>query len=261
MPKIFNVNNLRKNNVLLDGYSNSAWKTEFSQIYFTMNDIKYKVKEGKNAVFAIENNYIIGNKNYQKLIEENFFKNYLDNNICYYEKINNPKYVILICNKDSSFDINSFPTLYLYHRIFNYTFELNNKELFLEKSNKYIFLVFFWEYGLDYFTLGKIFLRKYLFTFNIDSKSIGFYNVKYEEEFRDNNPSTISIIFRIIGFIIILIACIVGFFFAKKLYDKNRKKRVNELTDDCDYESYIDNNINYEKNGDKKVYLEIPLKS
>ena len=261
LPKIFNVNNLRKNNVLLDGYSNSAWKTEFSQIYFTMNDIKYKVKEGKNAVFAIENNYIIGNKNYQKLIEENFFKNYLDNNICYYEKINNPKYVILICNKDSSFDINSFPTLYLYHRIFNYTFELNNKELFLEKGNKYIFLVFFWEYGLDYFTLGKIFLRKYLFTFNIDSKSIGFYNVKYEEEFRDNNPSTISIIFKIIGLIIILIACIVGFFFAKKLYDKNRKKRVNELTDDCDYESYIDNNINYEKNGDKKVYLEIPIKS
>ena len=121
--------------------------------------------------------------------------------------------------------------------------------------------MFFWEYGLDYFTLGKIFLRKYLFTFNIDSKSIGFYNVKYEEEFRDNNPSTISIIFKIIGLIIILIACIVGFFFAKKLYDKNRKKRVNELTDDCDYESYIDNNINYEKNGDKKVYLEIPIKS
>ena len=260
LPKIFNVNNLRKNNVLLDGYSNSAWKIEFSQIYFNINNIKYKVKEGKNAVFAIENNYIIGNKKYQKIIEENFFKQYLDNNICHYEKINNPKYVILICNKDSSFDINSFPTLYFYHRIFNYTFELNKDELFLEKNNKYIFLVFFWEHGLDYFTLGKIFLRKYLFTFNIDSKSIGFYNAKYEE-FIENNQSILSIILKIIGLIIILIACIVGFFFAKKLYDKSRKKRVNEIIDDCEYEGINDNNINYEKNEDKKVYLEIPLKS
>ena len=260
-PKIFNVNNLRKNNVLLDGFSNLAWKMEFSQIYFNLNDIKYKVKEGKIAIFAIENNYIIGSKNYQNLIEENFFKKYLDNNICYYEKINNPKYMILICNKDSTFDINSFPTLFLYNRIFNYTFELNKKELFLEKNNKYIFLVFFWEYGLNYFTLGKIFLRKYLFTFNIDSKSIGFYNVKYDEEFKENNINSLSIIFKIIGLIIVLIACIVGCFFAKKMYDRNRKKRVNEISDDCEYESHDTNNINYEKNGDKKIYLEIPLKS
>ena len=45
---------------------------------------------------------------------------------------------ILICDKKESFEINSFPTLYFYHRIFNYTFELIKENLFLEKNNKYI---------------------------------------------------------------------------------------------------------------------------
>ena len=269
-PKIFKENNLRKSYVSSDGYGYLAWRIEFNKIYFNINNIKYEVQEKKTAIFAIENNFIVGSKMYQKLIEENFFKKYLDNNICHYEETNYPKYSILICNKDSSFDINSFPTLYLYHEVFNYTFELNKNELFIEKNNQYIFLVFFWEVGLNYFTLGKIFLRKYLFTFNLDSKTIGFYNVKYEEEkednkgeeFKDNTKSnSLSTFFKIFGLIIVLIASIVGFFFVKKLYDKNRKKRVNEMSDDCEYESHDSNNINLEKNGDKKIYLEIPLKS
>ena len=33
------------------------------------------------------------------------------------------------------------------------------------------------------------------------------------------------------------------------------------MSDDCEYESHDSNNINLEKNGDKKIYLEIPLKS
>ena len=82
-----------------------------------------------------------------------------------------------------------------------------------------------------------------------------------DEEFKDNTNSNSSPkIFKIIGLIILLIACIAGFF-AKKLYDKNRKKRVNEMSDDIEYESHDTNNINYQKNGDKKIYLEIPLKS
>ena len=33
------------------------------------------------------------------------------------------------------------------------------------------------------------------------------------------------------------------------------------MSDDIEFESHDTNNINYQKNGDKKVYLEIPLKS
>ena len=261
LPNLFNINNLRKSNVLIDGYSNSFWKTEFTQIYFYLGEDKQKIKEGKNAVFSIENNYIIGSKNYQKIIEEKFFKKYIDEKICYYEKINDSKYIILICNKQSSFDINLFPTLFFYHRIFNYTFELTKEELFLEKNNRYIFLVFFWDYGMNYFSLGKIFLRKYLFTFNIDSKSIGFYNVKLENEFNEKENNSLSFIYKLIGIFIILIIGIFGFFFAKKLYEQNRKRRLNEINEQYEYKSHDINNINYDNNEDKKVFLEIPLKT
>ena len=223
LPKKFNENNFRKINVLLDEYSNSGWRTEFTQIYFYTNNI-------------------------------------IDNKICYYETIkNNQKYLVLICDKTSSFDINSFPTLYFYHRIFNYTFEFSKEDLFLEKNDKYIFLIFFMEYGNSYFTLGKLFLKKYLLVFNIDSKTIGFYNsiLEYESEQIINS---VSVYYKILGIIIILIACGVGFVFAKKVYEQTRKKRLNEIEEQYEYKSHDTKNINYEDNGNKKILLEIPLK-
>ena len=257
-PNIYNINNLRKTNALSDGYDNLSWKTEFAQIYFYSNDVKNKIKE-KNAYFAIENNYIIGTKYYKKIIEEKFFKKYLDNNICYYESIPKEKYSILICEKTSVFDIGTFPTLYFYHRIFNYTFELTKENLFIEKNNKYIFLIFFSE-NQNYFTLGKLFLRKYLFVFNIDSKSIGFYN--YYLEFNEKKLNSISLIYKLIGALIILIACIVGFYLAKKIYEQTRKRRLNEIIEQYEYKSHDVDDINYDDNNDNKnIMVEIPLKS
>ena len=260
LPNIYNENNLRKVNVLSDGFGYYSWKIEFTQIYFySDDDIKNKIKENKNGIFVIENNYIIGSKYYQKLIEEKFFKKYLDNNICYYEKMAKERQQILICDKKESFEINSFPTLYFYHRIFNYTFELTKENLFLEKNNKYIFLIFFSEFENNYFTLGKIFLRKYLFIFNSDSKTIGFYNSHFENEFIEKGNS-VSLFNKIIGVFIILIACFVGLYSAKKLYEQARKRRLNEIFEQYEYKSHDIENVNNENNNDKKIMLEIPLK-
>ena len=260
-PNVYNENNLRKTNVLSDGFGYSSWKIEFTQIYFYSDDgIKNKIKEAKNGLFVIENNYIIGSKYYKKLIEEKFFKKYLDDNICYYEKIQKEKQLILICDKTKPFDINSFPTLYFYHRIFNYTFELTKEDLFLEKNNKYIFLIFFAEFENNYFTLGKIFIRKYLFVFNIDSKTIGFYNRHLENEFNEKEGS-VSLLNKLIGIFIILIASFIGFFLAKKLYEQARKRRLNEINEQYEYKSHDTDNINYENNDNKKIMLEIPMKS
>ena len=256
-PNIYDINNLRKTNALSDGYDNLSWKTEFAQIYFYSNDSKNKLKE-KNGYFAIENNYIIGGKYYKILIEEKFFKKYLDNNVCYYENISKEKYSILICDKNSNFDIEAFPTLFFYHRIFNYTFELTKENLFIEKNNKYIFLIFFSE-NQNYFILGKIFLRKYLFIFNADTKSIGFYN--YYSEFNEKAINSISWVHKLIGALIILIACIVGFYLAKKIYEQTRKKRLNEIIEQYEYKSHDIDNINYDNNDNKKIMVEIPLKS
>jgi hypothetical protein len=50
------------------------------------------------------------------------------------------------------------------------------------------------------------------------------------------------------------------FFLAKKIYDHNRRPRVNELDEQYEYNPYIRNDINYEDNKDK-ILLEMPSKS
>ena len=108
--------------------------------------------------------------------------------------------------------------------------------------------------------MGKLFLRKYLFVFNIDSKSIGFYN--YYLEFNEKKLNSISLIYKLIGALIILIACIVGFYLAKKIYEQTRKRRLNEIIEQYEYKSHDVDDINYDDNNDNKnLMVEIPLKS
>ena len=100
------------------------------------------------------------------------------------------------------------------------------------------------------FIIGQMLIRKYLLTFNYDTKMIGFYdkNIKVKVESKEEeiitkyyyeHDSKIIIIF-IIVFIIVLI---IGFFLGKKLYDTKRKKKANELIDDYEYESRDINSI------------------
>lgn len=257
ISNLFDEDCLRKANALSDGYDDMEWKTEFNQIYFYENGVKKKMTETKRVKFAIEINYMIGTNEFKKNIENSFFGKFLEKNICFYEKITNKRFSILICNKDPSFDIRSFPNFFFYHRIFNYTFELTKEELFLEQNNKYVFLVFFSDYDIKYYVLGKIFLKKYLLIFNQDSKTIGFYNQDLKLK---NNIEKTSAIMKIFGIFIIIICSIIGFYLAKKIYENSRKKRINEINDQYEYNSYEKNNINYKDNDKNKIFLEMPSK-
>ena len=63
---------------------------------------------------------------------------------------------------------------------YNFTFNLNDDDLFMEINNKYYFLVAFPENKNETFYircfLGLPFYQKYRLVFNFDSKTIGFYN-------------------------------------------------------------------------------------
>ena len=262
IPNIFNENNLRKVNALSEGYDSMEWKTEFTQIYIYDNEMKIKITDTKMAKFAIEINYIVGTNNYRKIIEKYFFEKYLDQNICYYEKIKKQRYSVLICNNEPNFDVNSFPSIFFFHKIFNYTFEFSKDDLFLKKNNKYIFLVFFSDYDIKYFVLGKIFLKNNLLIFNQDTKTIGFYNPLLEEKkIIDNN----NLILKIIGIMMIIICCLIGFYLSKKIYEQTRKRRINEINEQYEYNSFEKNDINYEnnnKNNNKNnIILEMPSKN
>ena len=155
------------------------------------------------------------------------------------------------CNKSKNFNINElkkFPTLYFEHKELNYTFELSYKDLFIEKDDKYFFLVGAENNNNQNWFLTCIFLKKYQFAFNPDSKKISFYDKKIniEEEnksqkiINNNNQKFLVIALIIISWILfIIIGIILGKFLYKK-YDK--KKRANELEDNYEYIS--NKNIN-----------------
>ena len=109
--------------------------------------------------------------------------------------------------------------------------------LFRTKHDKIFFFVYFRTYSLgNYFEIGKIFLQKYSFTFNQETKMIGYYNfdlpggvVQDDEE----KKSIFQNVYVWIGIsVVVVVFAVLGFFIGKFVYDKVRKKRINEVDDD-----------------------------
>ena len=80
------------------------------------------------------------------------------------------------CDKNDNFNISSFPDIYFENKELETIFNLTYEDLFIldETKNKYIFLVFNNRHT-NHWVFGNVFLRKYQFTFNVDSKTIGYY--------------------------------------------------------------------------------------
>ena len=229
----YNEDQLRNDYAVAEHFE-IVWGLLFNSIYFfdedknktSINDIKY-------ARFIPELNCIKGTKSYRKEIENSFFNYYINKSICRYE--NN----IMNCDANSEFKVEKFPTLYFLNKKINYTFELNYKDLFVKKGKKFFFLMILPSSYTEHFELGKIFLKKYFFTYDLDKKTINFYNenipiAKKEEIFNKEN-SSYPIYLIIISIVLLVAACVIGFYFGIKLYEKSRNKRKNELDEDYDY--------------------------
>ena len=143
-----------------------------------------------------------------------------------------------------------------FHKTFVFTYE----DLFREKNDKLYFLVFFkTNYFGTYFEMGKMFLKKYNLTFNHDTRMIGYYNVDLpggknngENEEKSPEQNIFNSIYTWIGiFLIIVIFGILGFFLGKYIYDKVRKKRMNEIDDNFVYNSKQNNE---DENENNKLY-------
>ena len=97
--------------------------------------------------------------------------------------------------------------MYFYHKLYNYTFELNYKDLFEEKDDKLYFLIAFDINEEDLWKLGTIFFRKYFFIFNTEEKTIGFYNNDIII-----NKTEFKYLSNILWIVLVIIAGFVGFF-------------------------------------------------
>ena len=183
---------------------------------------------------------IIVPSDYWDYIIEIYFKEYIKLNICTMET-NSDKLRYFYCNQNnfSKRDINKAPSFKFYSVQFNYTFEIKGEDLFEFKNNKYYFLMFSQTFSYSW-VLGKPFLKKFTFLFNIESRTISFYNpnIPYKNSF-DNIENKINqnYIWIIILLIVILVAIVIFVIIFLTKTQKHRKARTNELDDEYAYKS------------------------
>ena len=229
------------------------WGLEFKNIFYYKDNNKTNNTNNKNnsnieniSVKDVQiniNQYIILSPLiYFHRIKINFFDNYIKEGIC---KINEGiEYRSISCEKSEKFGIDNlkkFPTLYMEHHEFNYTFEFTYEDLFLEKDNNYYFLIALSSFksDLEEWNIGIIFLRKYNLIFNQDKKTISFYNPNVLiEDINDKkrNRMTLISILTIIVIGIFLIIGIIYIYVCRKMFKSYKgKKRINHIYDNSDY--------------------------
>ena len=261
-PHEFDRNNFREEQFFTIGSKNnkftSDWFLEIDKIYYTgisINDGKEYNRDfysDLSVKFDLNLGLILGNKNYEINIKKDFFDSLIDKHICFSEEIDN-EYRIYYCDKKNGINYieKYFPVLKFCMKQLGFCFDFNYKDLFKEKDDKIYFLVYFnlKDYLISSrFTLGQILIKKYSLTFNYDTKLIGFYDTSKKVEASNdkeinggnNNASkkTGTVIMLIISFVVFIG---VGFLLGKKIYERTRKKKANELIDDYEYET---NDIN-----------------
>ena len=221
-----------------------TWGMEFENVFLN-NETLYYSRERSVVQFDINLNCIIGTFYFKES-----FNKFLRENKIYVKPLNykNEYYVYFFEKNMEGIDKIKNINIKFYHEETNYYFTFDYKDLLLEKSNGYYFLIVFefdnkykWKFGIPFF-------KKYKFIFNLDSKLMAFFentninnnvnnNVK-DQKIKENKNVTLKVILIIIlGFIfIVILVLIIGILIGKKFFGI-RKTKVNELLELYDYTS------------------------
>ena len=232
------------------------WDIFFDEIYsYEKNNETNKKIINKNhkTQLIVDKPYIIGTEDYESFILTNFFQDLINKGICFKKFISN-LYCYYCDNSSELFIFNQFPNLYFYSRELDETFVLTKKDLFLYDINYNnkdehfcYFMIWFTKssylFEKKYWTLGIQFFKKYRFSFDYEKKLIGFYNQSFKfnlndqsgiDDNRDDNNFIVKIIAIIVLFIILFF--LIGIIYKKSIKNKKRKKKLNELVDEDNYE-------------------------
>ena len=266
------------------------------------NDSNFKIT---SANLNINSGFIIGTNEYKEYIDKYFFNKLIERNICrvdlikYFsnnntnKKFNNINFYVYSCYKrefegqtseghPSTNYFNDFPNLVFSSKTMEYDFKLTKDDLFEQISGRYYFLVIFAKNSTDskkynpkeIWYLGEPFYKKYSFSVNLDSKTIGFYvdkihNYKNINKTQNMDKSNMDYNFKgkmnnVIKYIIEIIAGIILLFIAYCIgvtVREKRRKRANELKDD-NYEYLPEKNksINDISDDSKKQQIELNSK-
>lgn len=253
------------------------WGISFDEIYYFKNKTE-KEKNWimtTKVIFDLGISYIIAPNEVFNRINYYYFNELIKNKICHLTSIKS--YYMIYCNETfyAKGYIKKIPDLNFYSKKYDYNFILNYNDLFssIQRGRYYIFNIIFEceEDGDEYeyffgnkWIFGRIFFKKYQMTFDSDSKLIGFYNTKKTQNIFPNDKEKIdrdnednqsnkkqsetfmkNIILVTIGGVIFIFLFSMFIFIVKKILLKNgfvlaRKKHVNEINDDFEYNNCSD---------------------
>ena len=257
--KIYNESTLRKVNAISD-FNGLYWDIYFDSSYIKLKINNHEIEEKitiegyKFVELDLDVGFIIGPSEFFNIIKKNFFNKY--QTTCKEKELINIKFKYYECDS-SNFTLSSFPNIYFESKQLESIFNLTYKDLFIldEKNNKYLFLIINSRY-VNKWIFGTIFLKKYQFVFNIDTKTIGYYKSFHEyaeinynnknenkeegESNKDNNIKkaeninkdkiNVPIYIFVIGIILIIFnVAVIIIYMQKKFFNNKRKRRVNEL--------------------------------
>ena len=224
--KNYNENNLHSTKV---SDINNNWKIIFDKILWNNQSLS-KVNQAK---FSLDSGVIFGSDELYENIEA-FFYEY--QSFCNLKEYFKDSHIYFVCNKN--FDIKKFPEITCYSKDLNSTFILDYNDLFYKKEDFYYLLIVFGDYQNDIWILGKPFLKKYHIIFDIDKKVVSYYS---ENAIKGKENKIL------IWFIIVILALIIGGlgYLIYKKYNLQRKKRINEISDEYDYTPQINSDNNY----------------
>lgn len=241
---------------------------------FLVNELKFNTSNGfytENDVeiqISFTSGFIKGTHLYRKEIENYFFEDLINKELCKIEYLSENlytnEYFIYSCNNNKNVIeiIKSFPSLYLEIKTMNLTFVFTHKDLFRTFQNRIYFLIAFMDEKFSSFSskwyFGDIFLRKYMTSFNYDAKSISFYRSQVDKVNLESeiiyDEKEIEKQYNIFNLFRTLLEIIMGVFIIMMLYifyiklRRKRKLHANELED---------NNFAYEpKNETKLIFLD-----
>ncbi len=153
-------------------------------------------------------------------------------------------FIFIYCQKDKIENISNFyeslPTLKLQNNLLNKSFEFSEKELFME-DDEYTYLMLVPDlFNNNRITLGRLFMEKYLFTFNYEMNKIGFYDDEFGEKQKDKIFKN-NIVFQIFIYIFFFgVIILLGYSLMKKNLLKNKEYKQNSNDNNKKEQELID---------------------
>lgn len=293
------------------------WSINFDKIYIydkflagneslsnKTNNGKVYLPDNTKVNIKIDQKLIIGTLEYKNMIDDLYFNNLIKSNICKIDlvKYNNKNYYVYSCtallfatfvspfpDEDDDFYYQEpvyhyihFPSILFYSKNLNYYFELNYEKLFEIKGDRFYFMIVFeCNSGSknQEWVIGEHFIKNHIFSYDIKSQQLLFYNEKYpndnferndeNEKSLGNDTSKKNKNKNIVIFLLVLgVVCFsfLSFYLGIKIKER-RKKKANELRDEYEYISESEtkhNSINKEKYNitiEGKIFQEIELNS